>query len=95
MTKNAPIASGNTAVALASPDPATSRVYGVVDLLRDNRIAGWAIDRADAAAAVTVDIHRNGRLISSVVADRHRPDLEKGGNRQRKIRLSGRDRSTH
>ena len=37
------------------------RLYGVVDVLRADRIAGWAIDRADSAAAVEVDICREGR----------------------------------
>ncbi|NCO88140.1 MAG: hypothetical protein GW886_16085, partial [Rhodobacterales bacterium] len=32
------------------------RVFGVVDLLRPNRIAGWAVDRSDSAAIVSVEI---------------------------------------
>jgi len=79
MTKNIPITAIDDVTAASVPDTASSRVYGVIDLLRENRIAGWAIDRAEAAAAVTVDIYRDGRLICSVTADRHRPDLEKGG----------------
>ena len=41
------------------PDPGP-RVYGVIDVLRANRIAGWAIDRADSAAAVSIEIRREG-----------------------------------
>lgn len=59
-----------------APQP---RVNGVVDVLRSNRIAGWAIDRADVSAAVRVEILREGRPWRSVMAERHRPDLEKGG----------------
>lgn len=60
-------------------DPGQQRVNGVIDILRSNRIAGWAIDRQDASSAVTVAIFRDGLPYRSVVADRHRPDLEKGG----------------
>ncbi len=55
------------------------RVYGVFDLTRPDRVAGWAIDRASSAAAVEVEIHREGKLVATVRADRHRADLEKGG----------------
>lgn len=63
----------------ATVEAAQPRVNGVVDVLRSNRIAGWAIDRADASATVRVEILREGRPWRSVMADRHRPDLEKGG----------------
>jgi hypothetical protein len=55
-----------------------SRVYGVIDHI-GRRVAGWAIDRASSAAAVEVDIYREGELIATVRADRHRRDLESGG----------------
>lgn len=55
------------------------RVNGVVDVLRSNRIAGWAIDRLDASAAVKVEILRDGVPYRSIIADRYRQDLEKGG----------------
>lgn len=77
----------------ASPDPgkaasptaveaqgtAGPRLYGVIDVLRTDRIAGWAIDRSDAAAAVEIDVLREGKLLSRVRADRKRADLEKAG----------------
>ena len=60
------------------PDPGHPRVYGVIDVIRTNRIAGWAIDRADSAAAVSMN-HREGAVVATVRADRHRRDLERGG----------------
>lgn len=53
------------------------RIYGVVDVLRNDRVAGWAIDRGDSGAAVEVDIRREGSLLATVRADRHRKDLER------------------
>lgn len=67
-------AAANTATA-----PATGRVNGVYDLPNPGRIAGWAIDRANEAAAVEVEIYREGKLLKRLRADRHRPDLERGG----------------
>jgi len=55
------------------------RVFGVVDLLRPNRIAGWAVDRSDSAAIVSVEIWREGSCAAVVRADRLRPDLVSGG----------------
>lgn len=66
----------------ATPPPSAEtgpRLYGVFDIARPDRVAGWAIDRASAAAAVEVLIHREGQLIATVTADRHRADLAKGG----------------
>lgn len=76
MTDQSPI---QPVPAAAPAAVAQTRLNGVVDVLRPNRIAGWAIDRADSAAQVTVDILRDGRPYCSVVANRHRPDLEGGG----------------
>lgn len=55
------------------------RLYGVFDLARPDRVAGWAIDRLDPNAAVEVEILREGRPVATARADRHRPDLAKGG----------------
>ncbi len=63
----------------AAEHTAGPRIYGVIDVLRSDRIAGWAIDRSDSAAALDVDVLREGRVIRTVRADRHRADLEKGG----------------
>lgn len=53
------------------------RLYGVVDVLRADRVAGWVIDRTDAARCATVDVRREGRLIGTVTANRPRKDLER------------------
>jgi hypothetical protein len=61
-----------------SPEP-VSRLYGVIDVLRPNRIAGWAIDRSDPRAALDIDILREGTPIATVRAERPRRDLEARG----------------
>lgn len=58
----------------ASKEP---RLYGVVDVLRADRVAGWVIDRTDPARCATVSIHREGRLVGTVPANRPRKDLER------------------
>lgn len=63
----------------ATPTEALPRLYGVIDVLRADRIAGWAIDRTDASAALDVEIRRNGRVVATVCADHPRPDLLKTG----------------
>jgi hypothetical protein len=60
-------------------DAATQRINGVIDVPRPGRVAGWAIDRSDPEAAVTVTVLREGRVVGEVRADAHRPDLERGG----------------
>ena len=65
----------------AAPVPAAAvgpRLYGVVDVVRPDRIAGWAIDRADSQAVLEIDVRREGRLVATVRADRFRKDLERG-----------------
>lgn len=64
--------------AITAEDPGP-RLNGVFDLPRPDRLAGWAIDRASEAAAVEVEIRREGRLIATERADRHRADLARGG----------------
>lgn len=54
-------------------------LYGVIDVVRTDRIAGWVIDRRDPRAYAQVTVLREGRAVATVRADRHRPDLEKGG----------------
>lgn len=55
------------------------RLYGVIDVIRRDRIAGWVIDRTDAARCAEVDIHREGRLVGTARADRLRKDLMTSG----------------
>jgi hypothetical protein len=62
----------------STPEPGQGpALYGVVDVLRPDRIAGWAIDRRQAAAAIDVLIQRHGKTVARVRADRVRKDLEK------------------
>lgn len=63
----------------AAGDQPEARINGVLDVPRPGRVAGWAIDRADPAAAVTVTVLREGRVVAEVRADAYRPDLERGG----------------
>ncbi|MTE01141.1 hypothetical protein GIY56_12665 [Paracoccus sp. YIM 132242] len=53
------------------------RLHGVIDILRTDRVAGWVIDRTDAARCASVDVRREGRLIGTVTANRPRKDLER------------------
>ena len=71
-----PLASEQADLPVATVGP---RVYGVVDIVRTNRIAGWAIDRSDSAGSVDIDVRREGKLLATVRADRPRRDLERGG----------------
>ena len=53
------------------------RLYGVIDVLRPDRVAGWVIDRTDPARCATVELRREGRLIGTAAANRPRKDLER------------------
>ncbi len=75
--KPAPVAPATAGVD-ASTD-AGPILYGVLDVVRGDRIAGWAIDRRDSAAALDVEIRREGRTVGVSRADRHRRDLEQTG----------------
>ena len=78
MQDESPARSGEP-ISVAGSEDAGQRVYGVIDVLRAGRIGGWAIDRASSSASVEVDVLREGALIGTVRADRHRADLERGG----------------
>lgn len=60
-----------------APPVREPRLYGVVDVLRPDRVAGWVIDRSDAARSATVEVRREGRLAGTATADRPRKDLER------------------
>lgn len=60
-----------------SPATKEPRLYGVVDVLRPDRVAGWVIDRTDAARCATVELRREGRFIGTMTANRPRKDLER------------------
>jgi Tol biopolymer transport system component/glycosyltransferase involved in cell wall biosynthesis len=58
---------------------AGDRRRGHLDTVDHRRIVGWAWDAARPDQPVTLQIVDNGRLIAQVVANRHRPDLERAG----------------
>lgn len=59
----------------AAPVALTGRVQGALEVVRPDRVAGWALDRADRSVAVEVDVIREGRKVATVKADRARKDL--------------------
>lgn len=65
---------GQTAFSHVPKEP---RLYGVIDVLRPDRVAGWVIDRTDPARCATVELRREGRLIATAAANRPRKDLER------------------
>ncbi|WP_222869332.1 hypothetical protein ROLI_001230 [Roseobacter fucihabitans] len=68
-------------IEVAAPPGSDSeeRVNGIVDRPAAGRIAGWAIDRADPAAHVVVDIYFEEALIGQVPATDYRKDLQRNG----------------
>lgn len=77
---SAPLQKSTPPTTSPAQTPASAgRINGVYDLPTPGRLAGWAIDRAEEAAAVTVEVYREGKLVKRTRADRHRPDLERGG----------------
>ena len=61
------------------PVPA-GRIQGALDMVRPDRIGGWALDRTDRAASLEVDVFREGRRIATLRADRERLDLAKASD---------------
>jgi hypothetical protein len=57
---------------------AAGRIHGALDMLRPDRIGGWAIDRDNRGAALEVDVFREGRRVATLRADRPRKDLARG-----------------
>ena len=60
------------------PAVVAGHVQGALDMVRPDRIGGWAIDRANRSAALEVDVFREGRRIATLRADRERKDLARG-----------------
>lgn len=52
---------------------------GHVDALHVDQVCGWALDRADPARKLQIDIYINGQHAATVTADQHRPDLQAAG----------------
>src|SRR5262249_41163593 len=65
----------------ASPqaEPRIGTLRGYVDLIRSNRIAGWAQNVEHPEVPVALDIYAGGQLIGQVLANRYRKDLEHAG----------------
>ena len=58
------------------PDPSARMAYdGHVDHVGPAVVSGWAIDFAHPFEAVSVEVLDGGRVVATVPADRHRPDL--------------------
>ena len=62
----------------STPLAVAGRLHGALDMVRADRIGGWAVDRAKRGAAVEVDIFREGHRIATLRADRPRKDLARG-----------------
>ena len=52
---------------------------GTLDEADATRVAGWALNRADPATRVEMQLYLNGRFIASRIADQPRPDLVRAG----------------
>jgi hypothetical protein len=61
-----------------TPVVVTGRLHGALDMVRADRIGGWAIDRTNRGAAVEVDVFREGTRVATLRADRPRKDLARG-----------------
>lgn len=55
MNVTAPLVTEGASEAPVTPEDGGPRLYGVVDVVKGNRIAGWVIDRRDPRAAVEVE----------------------------------------
>ena len=64
--------------AVAVVGPGAGRLHGALDMVRADRIGGWAIDRGHRGAAVEVDVFREGRRVATLRADLPRKDLARG-----------------
>ena len=51
MNVTAPLVTEGASEAPVTPEDGGPRLYGVVDVVKGNRIAGWVIDRRDPRAA--------------------------------------------
>jgi hypothetical protein len=67
------------AAAGQSAAPAAAGLQGAVDYFGPSRVAGWAWNAADPNARLLVTIEIDGHEVTTVVADRVRPDLLAAG----------------
>ena len=52
---------------------------GSLDEANAERVAGWALYRADPAARVEMHLYVNGRFVANRIADEPRPDVVRAG----------------
>ena len=64
--------------AIAPAIPTRGRVFGALDMLRPDRIGGWAIDRGNRGVALEVDVFREGRRVATIRGRPHAQDLARG-----------------
>ncbi|MFZ1416111.1 MAG: hypothetical protein WAS73_16265 [Defluviicoccus sp.] len=62
-------------VALVAPPS----IAGYIDAVKGLKVSGWAWNRADPAAALEIEIRRDGKVAALGRADKFRADLEKAG----------------
>jgi GT2 family glycosyltransferase len=49
---------------------------GTVERIEDGKIVGWALDPRRPFLTLDIDVYRNGQRISTIKADRYRPELK-------------------
>ncbi len=54
-------------------------MIGNLDGIDNDHIAGWALDQDEPTRRVPLEVHYNGRMLTTAVAGFHRPDLIKAG----------------
>jgi hypothetical protein len=69
-----------TGAAQAAEPPGPAGLRGYIDVIRPDRICGWAQFADDPERPVALDIHVGGRRRGQVVADRYRADLKSLGS---------------
>lgn len=62
-------------LALAAPPS----IAGYIDAIKGLKVSGWAWNRADPAAALEIEVRRDGKVVALGRADKFRADLEKAG----------------
>ena len=68
---------------LRQDTPETTSLRGFVDVVAPKLISGWAQNPEHPAVPVCLEIVADGRVIGEVLANLHRPDLERRRARQR------------
>ncbi len=59
--------------------PGSAALRSSLEVASQARVVGWALDEADPAARVAVEISIDGTPIAWAIADQRRPDLEMAG----------------